>query len=73
MPSRCVGDCRHNSMHSLTVALYVGGWSASHPCCITPRERAPSTQIGGLYFVVKRKIPFTAPASNLTPVIQPMA
>jgi hypothetical protein len=32
-------------MHSLTLALDGGEWSASHPCHFTPRERAPGTQI----------------------------
>jgi hypothetical protein len=32
----------------LTLALAGGEWSASHPCCLTSRERAPSNHwIGG--------------------------
>jgi len=30
-------------MHSLTSALDGDEWSASHPGCFTPRERAPGT------------------------------
>jgi hypothetical protein len=37
------GDCRFRSTHSLTLALDGGEWSASHPGCLTPRDRAPGT------------------------------
>jgi hypothetical protein len=30
-------------MHSLTSALDEGECSASHPCCSTPKEKAPGT------------------------------
>jgi hypothetical protein len=48
----------------LTLALDGGGWSAPHPGCFTPRERAPGTHwIGGwvgpraiLDAVVKRNV-----------------
>jgi hypothetical protein len=51
-------------MHSLTLALDGGEWSALCPGCFTPRERAPGTHwIGGwvgpravMDAVVKRKI-----------------
>jgi hypothetical protein len=52
----------------MTMALDGGEWSASHPRCFTPRERAPSTHwIGqwvgpraGLDEMEKRKIPIHA-------------
>jgi len=52
-------------MHSLTLALGGGDWSASCPSHFTPKERAPVTHwIGGwavpravLDAVVKTKIP----------------
>jgi hypothetical protein len=52
-------------MCSLTMALGGGEWSASCPCCFTPRERAPGAHWTGgwvgpravLDMVVKRKIP----------------
>jgi hypothetical protein len=32
-------------IHFLILVALVGGeWSASHPCCFTPMERAPGTQ-----------------------------
>jgi hypothetical protein len=42
------GEWRYSAMHSLTLALDGGEWSASHPGCFTPKERAPGTHwIGG--------------------------
>jgi hypothetical protein len=69
-------------MHSLTLALNGGEWSASCPGCFTPRERAPGTHwIGGwvgpraiLDMVVKRKI--LCPCQELNPrtqIVQPVA
>jgi hypothetical protein len=66
----------------LTSALDGGEWSASHPGCFTPGERAPGTHcIGGgvgsraiLDMVVKKKIP--SPHQKLnprTPIVQPIA
>jgi hypothetical protein len=57
-------------VHSLTLILDGGEWSASRPGRFTPKERAPGTHwIGGwvclravLEAVVKRKFP--APAGN---------
>jgi hypothetical protein len=69
-------------MHSLTLALDGGKWSASCPGCFTPRERAPDTHwIGGwvgpravLDAVVKRKIPIPCQESNpRNLIIQPIA
>jgi hypothetical protein len=68
-------------MHSLTLALDGGEWSASRPGRFTPRERAPGTHwIGGwvghraiLDAVVKRKIPSLHQESNpRTPIVQPV-
>jgi hypothetical protein len=66
-------------MHSLTLSLDGGEWSASHPGCFTPRERAPRTHwIEGwvgpraiLDVVVRRKISRPCWESNLrTPIVQ---
>jgi hypothetical protein len=73
---------KYSSTHSLTSALDGGEWSASHPSCFIPRERAPGTHwIGGwvgpraiLDMVVKRKIPSLHQKSNpRTPIVQPAA
>jgi hypothetical protein len=61
-------------MHSLTLALDGGEWSASRPGHFTPRERAPGTHwIGGwvgpralLDAVAKIKIPSPHQESNPT-------
>jgi hypothetical protein len=69
-------------MHSLTLALDGGEWSASCPGHFTPGGRAPDTPwIGGwvgpravLDMVVKRKIP--SPHRKLNPrtlIVQPIA
>jgi hypothetical protein len=45
-----LGEWRYSSTYSLTLALDRGEWSASHPSCFTPRERAPDTHwIGGCF------------------------
>jgi hypothetical protein len=72
-----------SSTHSLTSAPDLGKRSASHPCRLTTRERAPGTHwIGGLVgpravldaAVVKRKIPSPRRESNpRTPIVQPVA
>jgi hypothetical protein len=68
-------------MHSLTLALDGGEWSASQPGCFMPRERAPGTHwIGGcvgpravLDTVVKRIIRSPHQESNpRIPIIQPV-
>jgi hypothetical protein len=64
-------------MHSLTLALEGGEWSASRPGRFTPRERAHGTHwIGGwvglraiLDVVVKRKIPSPCQELNHTTLI----
>jgi hypothetical protein len=64
---------RYSSTHSLTSVLDGGEWSASHPGCFTPRERAQGThRIEGwvgpgadLDAVAKRKIPNPSRESNL--------
>jgi hypothetical protein len=76
-------EWRYISTHSLTLALDGGKWSASCPCCFTPRERAPHTHwIGGwvdpraiLDMVIKRKIPSPPPQESnpRTPIIQSVA
>jgi hypothetical protein len=49
MTLKHTGEWRYTSVHSLTLALDGGEWSASHPSHFTPRERAPGTHcIGGL-------------------------
>jgi hypothetical protein len=77
-----LGEWTYRSTHSLTSALVGGEWSASHPGCFTPRERAPRTHgIGGwvglravLDAVVKRKIPNPRRESRpRTPIVQPVA
>jgi hypothetical protein len=65
-------------MHSLTLALDRGEWSASHPGSFTPRERAPGTHWIGdwigpravLDMVAKRKIPSPTRNQTLEPHIQ---
>jgi hypothetical protein len=65
-------------MHSLTLALDGGEWSASRPGRFRPTERAPDTHwIGGwvgpragLDTVSRERFP--APSGNLTPIIQPV-
>jgi hypothetical protein len=60
-----LGEWRYSFIHSLTLALDGGEWSASCPGHFTPRERAPGIHwIGGwvgprtiLDVVVERKIP----------------
>jgi hypothetical protein len=71
-----LGECRYSSTHSLTSALDGGGWSASRPGHLTPRERAPGTHpIGGcMDAVVKRKIPSPRWESNpKTTIVEPIA
>jgi hypothetical protein len=69
-------------MHSLTLALDGGEWSASHPGHFTPRKRAPGIHwIGGwvgpraiLDMMLKKKIP--SPCWELNPdypIVQPVA
>jgi hypothetical protein len=69
-------------MHSFTLALDGGEWSASCPCHFTPRTRAPGTHwIGGwvapragLDMVSKRKIPSHCWESNSDHlIVQPIA
>jgi hypothetical protein len=48
----------------LTSALEGGDWSASHPCCFTPRERAPGTHGIGCW-VGPRAIVDTGVEKNL--------
>jgi hypothetical protein len=75
-----LGEWRYSSMHSLTSALDGGEWSASHPGCFTPRERAPGTRWIGFWVgprtsldvVMKRKILSPCRDSN-PPIIQPVA
>jgi len=68
-------------MHSLTLALDGGEWSASYPSCFTTRESAPITQwIGGWVgpragqdMVLKK---FPAPHQESNPdhlIVQPVA
>jgi hypothetical protein len=77
-----MGEWRYSSMHSLTLEIDGGDWSASRPDRFTPRERAPGTHwIGGwvgpravLDAVMKRKIPSSRWESNPgTPIFQPVA
>jgi hypothetical protein len=70
----------YSSTHSLTSALDGGEWSASRPCCVTPRERTPGTNWTGDWVgprvvldAVKRKIPSPHRESNpRTPIVQPV-
>jgi len=65
----------------LTSTLDGGEWSVSHPCCFTPRERAPGAPwIGGwvgpraILDTGEEKIP--SPHQELnprTPIVQPIA
>jgi hypothetical protein len=71
-PLRHIGEWRYSSTHSLTSALDVVKWSASHPGRFTPRERALGKHwIGGwvcpraILDMVKRKIP--SPFQELNP------
>jgi hypothetical protein len=69
-----MGEWKYSSMHSLTLALEGGEWSASRPSRFTPRERAPGTHwMGGwvgpravLDALVNRKIPTPRRESNPT-------
>jgi len=69
-------------MHSLTLALDGGEWTALHPSCFTPKERAPGTHWIGdwvgtrviLDMVMKRKISSPCQESNpRTSIIQLIA
>jgi hypothetical protein len=40
-----LGEWRYSTMHSLTLALDGGEWSASHPSCFTP-QKEPQVPIG---------------------------
>jgi hypothetical protein len=69
-------------LHSVTLALDGGEWSASRPGRFTPKERASGTHwIGGwvgpravLDAVVRRKIASPHRESNpRTPIVQPAA
>jgi hypothetical protein len=69
-----------SAMHSLTLALDGGKWSASRPGHFTPTERDPGThQIGGWVGpraslgMVLRKIPSLDQGSNPDdPILQPI-
>jgi hypothetical protein len=77
-----MGGVGYSSIHSLTLALDGGEWSASRPYRFTPRERDPCTHWIGSWVsprvvldeVVKRKIPSPLRESNpRTPTVQPVA
>jgi hypothetical protein len=59
-------------MHSLTSALYGGEWSALHPGCFTPRERAPGTHWTGGW-VGPRDVLDMVESNPRTPIVQPVA
>jgi hypothetical protein len=76
---RHIGEWRHSSTHSLTLALDGGEWSASRPGHFAARERAPGTHwIGdwlgpraGLDTVVEKKNHSLCRDSN-PPIIRPV-
>jgi hypothetical protein len=56
-------------LHSVKAQIQVGGgeWSASHPCCFTPRERAHGTHWIGCWAGPRASLDHTEKWKALTP------